>query len=458
MIRKILFSSLIAVSLLILGTKVSPLKKSKADSKTEIARNKLVAEHIHDELNLVVEKPIIITQTICVDELLKNALKNEKSVSEKDMEALISSYLNSIKEQFGYTAVFVISEKTRRYYTPQGIAKIVNPEVDPYDDWYRFFIDSKEPYKLDTDRNEMYNYRWTVYVNARVTDVDGTLLGVCGVGVLMDELQEIVTAAEKRYGFKVNLINTEGLVQVDSNSNNIESVYISDALKDDASNAAFTYNKNSSDGYRMTRYMSNLDWFLVVQTFSTSVINSGNTIFVIALYVLLSLALLLSLTLIWKAPVHVESQGSELTDSLTGLPNRNYLHESYGEQGIFNTTRYKSLAMFDIDSFKTITEKRDGNKILLGIVDSMKNCVNERGIIFRWADDKFMIFLEMDISEAESKITELCAQIKSALNVTLSVGIVKVDLSESIKTNYHRAVKLCHSVKAEGGNGVFVEK
>ena len=84
--------------------------------------------------------------------------------------------------------------------------------------------------------------------------------------------------------------------------------------------------------------------------------------------------------------------------------------------------------------------------------------MDEHGIIFRWAGDEFVIFLEMDIKEAESKFMSLCRKIEETLGVTISAGIVKVDLSENIKTNYHRAVQLCYAVKANGGNGVFVEK
>ena len=369
----------------------------------------------------------------------------------------MNAYLTGIKNHFGYITAFVVSEKSRRYYTPNGIDKIVNPEKDPYDCWYQFFIDSKQPYKLDTDRNEMYDYQWNVFVNARITDDDGTLLGVCGIGVVMEDLQNIIAFSEKKYGVKINMIDPNGLVQVDTNPQNIESAYISDAIKDNASDKEFTYIKKSSGGFRMTRYMKALDWYLVIQTFSDNDEKADIT-FLILLYALLLSLLVLVMSLKEKAALQTEVRVSQPIDPLTALPNRNYLNEFYGEQGIFNTTRYKSLAMFDIDRFKTTNETRDGNKILLDIVELTKNCIDERGIIFRWAGDEFVFFLEMDITEAEKIFVDLCAKIKEKLDVTISAGIVKVDLTESIKTNYHRAVQLCYKVKANGGNGVSVEK
>ncbi|MBQ9207615.1 MAG: PDC sensor domain-containing protein [Treponema sp.] len=125
---------------------------------------------------------------MAVDAFLHKALKNELNTSEKEIEAEISAYLSAIKEKFGYIATFVVSEKTRRYYTPGGIAKIVNPEKEPYDIWYQLFLNSGKNLDLDTDRDQVNDYRWTVFVNVRITDNDGSLMGVCGVGAFYGRL------------------------------------------------------------------------------------------------------------------------------------------------------------------------------------------------------------------------------------------------------------------------------
>ena len=156
-----------------------------------------------------------------------------------------------------------------------------------------------------------------------------------------------------------------------------------------------------------------------------------------------------------KRKLHHDLVKSSLPeDELTGLPNRNYLKESYGELGVFNTTRYKSLAVFDIDHFKIVNDERNGDKIILGIVQIAKEMFNDSGIIFRWSGDEFVLFLELDINKAEEKFEKLCIRANKDLNVTISVGLVEVDLSASIKVNYYRAVQACYVVKENGGNGV----
>ena len=62
--------------------------------------------------------------------------------------------------------------------------------------------------------------------------------------------------------------------------------------------------------------------------------------------------------------------------------------------------------------------------------------------------------VEMDGDEAEARLKNFCEEVQKQTDVTVSVGIVDVDLTESIKTNYHRAVQPCYAVKETGGNGV----
>jgi diguanylate cyclase (GGDEF)-like protein len=200
--------------------------------------------------------------------------------------------------------------------------------------------------------------------------------------------------------------------------------------------------------------MEDLGWYLVVQ-------GAGSYRKGLPAWLLPSLLFLILAVLYVRAMLGGTSSRSHSLvktplpeDPLTGLPNRNYLNESFGELGVFNTTRYKSLAMFDIDRFKSINETMDGDEIILRIVELSKKLVDDRGIIFRWSGDEFVFFLEMDADEAEGKFKSLCADIYNELDVTISVGLVEVDLFESIKRNYHRAVQRCYAVKEAGGNGV----
>ena len=421
--------------------------------KIDASKQKLIANHIFDEVNQNIGTPIIVATGMKSDNFLKNVLLNESNLEKEEIEKDLAGYLKSVSESFGYVASFVVSDKTRRYYTPNGITKLVNPATEPYDIWYQLFVDSEEEVSLDTDRDQNNDYRWTIFVNAKIRDDDGNLLGICGVGLFMDDLQKIVEKAENDFNVKVNLVDDEGLVQVDTDQSNIENAYISEAILDKAGAKEFSYTELSSGGFRMTRYMETLGWFLVVQG---SVQDEDVKIRweLIFTYFFLILALFVILFGKRDKTVHELLSSSLKEDPLTGFPNRNYLRESFGELGIFNTTRYKSLAMLDIDKFKNTNETRDGDEIIANLADTIRRQLDERGIVFRWSGDEFVFFLEMDAQESEEMFVQLLEKIKKTEDVTASVGVVKVNLSESIKTNYHRAVQLCYAAKEAGGNQV----
>lgn len=451
MSKKLVITILVFASALVISLLTPSILRS---ARRDTQKTDLIANHFHDSLYAAIGKPFVISQYMSADTFLLNALKSEENMSEDQMEDLLADYLASIRKKFGYLVAFVISEKTRRYYTSSGIAKIINPQRDPYDSWFQLFLDSGQDLRLETDRDEVYDYRWTVFVNARVEDSDGKLVGVCGIGVFMDDLQKLLSDAESEYGLKINLIDAEGLVQVDTDSSNIKNAYISEAIADNATEKEFVYTPQSFGGFRMTRYMADLGWYLVVHDIGSGEKRIGITFLVITLYLLLLLILIADLWGQKDIPSHRFQKPQTIEDSLTGLPNRNYLKESFGELGIFNTTRYKSLVMFDIDKFKVENETKDGDEVILGVVKYAKDIIGDKGIMFRWSGDEFVIFYEVLSDEAEIKFNEFCSLVKENLDVSVSVGVVAVDLSQSIKTNYHRAVQLCYAVKTAGGNGV----
>ncbi len=452
--QKIPVIILITVSLILLSFITPSFLHNK---QHEISNNQLIASHIYGLIAGNIERPIGISTGLSSDDFLIRALEQEENTNPKVMETMMSSFLSAVTNQFGYVAIYVISDKTKRYYTPSGIAKIVNPQNDPYDNWYPMFINSGMDLEVETDRNQFFDYRWSIFINARIKDSQGNTMGVCGIGLFMDDFQKMLYAVEKEYKVKINLIDTQGLVQVDTDFNNIKNAYISDALSDNANERVFTHTEKARNGFRMTRYMPNLKWYLVVQGKNIIEAQLAGTIIIFLIFCFLLIAIILLFFEHKNLKHHDLIKSSLPEDELTGLPNRNYLKESYGELGVFNTTRYKSLAVFDIDHFKIINDDRDGDKIVLSIVELAKEAIDERGIMFRWAGDEFVIFLEMEISEAEERLKSFCKKAEKTLDVTVSAGLVKVDLSVSIKRNYYRAVQACYAIKENGGNGVGIK-
>ena len=451
--RKIILSGLVIIALASLAFLTPALIQI---NQQHITNNKIIAEGVYDMLYGSLSRPIIISQSMACDTFLIDALENEGSVSEKVMEKELAKFLAAFREHFGYRATYVISEKTRRYYTPEGITNIVNPLETPYDIWYQKFLESGKQVSLDTDLDSVNDFRWTIFINVRITGRDGKLLGVCGAGVFMDDVLASIVRAEKENGIKINLVDQDGLVQVDSDLSNIETVYIPSAISDMAGSDDFTYSEQNSRTFRITRYIPEIGWFLVIQRFTMHGINNRSlaNLFVAIAYLVLLAMLAVILSERNKFTHHDLIKSETTLDPLTSIPNRNYVRKSFGELGIFNTTRYKTLAVMDVDRFKIINETRNGDIILKKVVELSLQRMNENGLMFRWAGDEFVFFIELSCKEAEKEFKKLCKTIEDSLDVTVSVGLTEVDLTVSIKTNYHRAAQQCFVVKEGGGNGV----
>ncbi|MCR5626909.1 MAG: response regulator, partial [Lachnospiraceae bacterium] len=170
-----------------------------------------------------------------------------------------------------YDSAFLVSEKSHRYYTYEGLNKIIDPIHDGHDVWYTLFVNQNVPYDLDVDSDEVNQNNWTVFVNARVEDKSGNLLGVCGVGVQMTNIQKMFKEAEEEYNVKINLVDKNGLVQVDTDDINIENAWLDATVLENSNKDEYVYQTIDSDEFAVTKYVEYLDWYLVVRSEPTAI-------------------------------------------------------------------------------------------------------------------------------------------------------------------------------------------
>ena len=231
----------------------------------------MLTYRIYDSISSSLNEPITVAQTMACDDFLADFLKNEDGMERDEAVAVMQRYLNSLKGGLGYNSAFLVSERSRRYYTYEGFNKIVDPEHDEHDIWYSLFVEKGKPYDLDVDSDEVNQGQWTVFVNARITDESGALLGVCGVGVQMTNLQELFRTCEKEYGVKINLVDRNGLVQVDTEDINIENAWLDQEVLSREETDEYIYQTTGNNEFTVTKYVEYLGWYLVVRSAPTSI-------------------------------------------------------------------------------------------------------------------------------------------------------------------------------------------
>lgn len=413
----------------------------------------ILAARIYDTINSELSEPIMVARTMSNDSFLKQQLEQEGSITETEMLSAMSEYLCTIRSEFGYSTAFVVSENSRKYYTYEGLNKIVSPEQDEHDIWYSIFLNGGKKYDFDVDTDEVNSNNRTIFVNSRIEDEDGKLLGVCGVGVVMTNIQEIFRGFEQQYNVKVNLINQDGLVQVDTSSVNIENSMLENVLANVGNSQEYVYTKVGK-GYVVTKYMEDFGWYLVIRNmgedndriYSDIVIQN-----ILAMEIILLLLLVCVRILLEREKKKLEE--SAFIDRLTGVPNRNYFKYNLEEQEGVAAKRYQSIAVFDIDNFKAINDTKghlEGDEILKQVAGIGKEIFNEKGQIIRWGGDEFLILFQGKTEESRKICEQFRRKVESETRVTISMGICKME--ENIRNSFMKADELLYKAKEQGKN------
>lgn len=259
--KKIVFLCFFAITMI--ASAVSSVfgmqKRNERDMEEEY---EIIASGVYEAVQSELLKPIYTSLTMANDVFLIDMLQQEKDYTQAEAVAKLQEYLTGLKETLGAQTVFVVSEETKRYYTQDGLNKVIDPAKDEHDVWYPFFLNTRKPYDLDIDTDQVNGDSWTVFVNTRIEGKNGEVLGVCGLGLSMSRMQELLQQYEKSYGIKVNFIDSKGLVLVDTDSVNIENAILHDVQYGNEKDG-YTYT-NQNGEYVLMRYVESLNWYLVI--------------------------------------------------------------------------------------------------------------------------------------------------------------------------------------------------
>ncbi len=154
-----------------------------------------------------------------------------------------------------------------------------------------------------------------------------------------------------------------------------------------------------------------------------------------------------------------------ITDSLTGLYNRNFLLE-FLEKKISESKRYKfpiSLALIDIDFFKKINDTYGhltGDCVLKEISLLLKRHFRGSDIVARYGGEEFMVVMPFtDLEKACSKMESFREIVKNHkfclehLNVTVSIGVGEYK-NEKILEFIEKTDKNLYEAKKDGRDKV----
>ena len=433
--------------------------------------SKLTSTSIYSDIRNELTKPIFVSLTMANDSFLKKWLLEEGEGSSAEHQEELRQYLMGLKEKYSYDSVFLVSAATKNYYHYNGINKVVS-ENDEHDIWYYDFLNSGLVYDLDVDTDEANNNRLSVFVNCRMTDESGELIGVTGVGLELDHVQSLLKSFEQEYDLEALLFSEDGMVQIDTQTQHKDKRNLFDAgilgenrqriIDNKSTMEILPYKQEPFDGYYITQYVEELNWYLLVKK-DTSVLERSlyaQTIRDALIYVLVAASVLSIANRIIRKNDRLMMNMTK-TDLLTGRPNRRGFNESLEkaiseapERGVFY------VFVFDIDNFKSVNDTHGhliGDNVLRVIGQLASDVFTDKGEVSRWGGDEFAGYYFGEIEEVKSVVERFFKSVKDEpsfemYGITVSLGLARSNKVDNADTLIYRADQALYDAKGGGKN------
>ena len=151
-------------------------------------------------------------------------------------------------------------------------------------------------------------------------------------------------------------------------------------------------------------------------------------------------------------------------DSLTGLHNRRYFHETLGRE-VDRAQRYQrrlSLVIVDVDGFKEINDRIGhlaGDAVLAEIADRIRQVVRSADIPCRVGGDEFAVIVpEVEVGQARQLVGRIQRAVSSqpitrAGRVRVSAGVADLQANDSPTSLFERGDESLYAAKHTVHNG-----
>lgn len=389
----------------------------------------LLNDNIYSMIESDLYTPINVSSLMANDTFLINWVIN----GEEDLSA-VTEYLLHIKQEYGFTSAFFVSDLTKQYYYYDGILKQISPE-DDHDIWYHDFVDHNKPYELDVDTDEAKQGKLTVFINHRLETRNGDFLGVTGVGIELQHIGEQLVSYQELFEHQIYLVDSTGLIQIHSDETLVESETIQSVLgvqdsdhfelaKNDIVNI-FEIAGDDVTKIVSTRYLKDLDWYLIVEKNEDASLSKAKATLWNNILIGLGVTAVVSISVLWlikKYNQQIEYLAS--FDELTQVYNRRAFLDMLVRE-ISITRRYEhplALLMIDIDDFKTVNDQFGhivGDQMLKAITRQLKHSLRDSDVVGRWGGDEFIVLL---LNTSEEKLQKNASRLlEDAKKATIKV-------------------------------------
>ena len=374
--NKLLRTNILISVILIVGFSLTAVFSYQANYRASLDNveqvSSLTTEGIYYQLTSMFTKSVNASLTMAHDSLLvEHLLEEEKYFRDEDYIQTTRNYLETYQEKYGFDSVFLASTATKNYYTFTGLDRILI-ENDPGNTWFFNLLKNDQEYSLNIDNDQVKgaDNAITVFVNCKVKDSKGNVLGIIGVGVQIEHLKELLLSYEKKFKLETYLINKKGTIEVSTTytgyeeknwfeiygQTNIKKEML--AWKEDSVNLEMWINssENTIDkDYIVTRYIPELSWHLIVRQNTGKLISEiRNSIFQTCL--IITFIILIILVIITSIIRNFNKQIIKLVEERETIFRRS-TEQLYDKINELNITKNTYVGKHTVHYFETIGAK-----------------------------------------------------------------------------------------------------
>lgn len=229
----------------------------------------LTGDNIYSEIQKDILLPVFISSMMAHDTFLRDWILD----GERD-PAQIDHYLKEVKAKYGAITSFLVSERTRKHYTAQGMLPPVREDAFR-DKWYFRVRQMKAPYETNVDPDLATRDTMTIFINYRVMDYHGNFIGTTGVGLALDTVKKIIDSYRERFRREIYFVDTQGMIvltgqsmsQVQGSIRTQPGISdVADAmLNRSATPTQLEYRLGGAVSLINSRFIPELGWYLVVE-------------------------------------------------------------------------------------------------------------------------------------------------------------------------------------------------
>lgn len=442
------------------------LRSTESDLKTRSLP--LTVDNIYTEIQKHVIEPNLVASMMAHDTFLTDWLVSDEKNQEK-----ITRYLETIKNKYGMFVTFLVSEKTQSYYTHNGFLERLNPS-NPNNQWYYQFKKLQGSNEINLDFNNHLDNALIMFINHKIYDQNYHFIGATGIGIQISYINDMLKRFRQDYNFTVMFINEKGEIVLsersDTTPKNLSETTELSALMDQIivkNSKTLEYQKNGATYLLKTKYIPELDLYLLVEAQLDHFTQDVRQTFYLNLAISLIATMVIMIILIRLITQYNNKlEYMARHDSLTGLANRKNFNDTLRDMILLSQRESTPLCLifFDIDNFKTINDThghQTGDAVLVRIAAILSLRLRRTDIVGRWGGEEFAIgLINTDMHHAkliaealrqsfeeDATLIQLCD-----VPVTASFGVVELLSDDTLETLLYRADAAMYQAKDLGKN------